>query len=61
MAIITIARQEGSLSKEISEGLAQRFGWQFISRDLINKELAGSWGGRTQRKMWTMSLRSFLR
>ena len=44
MAIITIARQEGSLSKEISEGLAQRFGWQFISRDLINKELAGYYG-----------------
>ena len=44
MAIITIARQEGSLSKEIAKGLAEKFHSLFISRELIDKELAGYCG-----------------
>ncbi|MCQ2604681.1 MAG: cytidylate kinase family protein [Spirochaetia bacterium] len=44
MAIITIARQEGSLSKEIAQGLAERFGCQYVAKDTIKQELAGSYG-----------------
>ncbi len=44
MAIITIARQEGSLSKEITEGLAKRFGWQYVTKAVIAKEVPERYG-----------------
>ena len=44
MAIITIARQEGSLSNEIAINLAEKFGWQLVANDMIVQELTGKYG-----------------
>lgn len=44
MAIITIARQEGSLSNEIALELASRLGCQCVANDLIVQELTSRYG-----------------
>ncbi len=44
MAIITIARQEGSLSNEIALELASRLGCQCVANDLIVQELTTKYG-----------------
>jgi len=39
MAIITISRQAGSLSREIAPGIAEKFGWLYIDKDKITTAL----------------------
>ena len=41
MAIITISRQEGSLSREIAEGIARKHKWLYIDKAVIEKALEG--------------------
>ena len=44
MAIITISRQEGSLSREIASGIAEKFKWDYIDKANIEKVLEDGYG-----------------
>ncbi len=44
MAIITISREEGSLSREIAAGIAEKYKWAFVDKAIIEKELEQRYG-----------------
>ena len=44
MAIITISRQEGSLSREIAATIAEKFNFEYLDKTLIENELESDFG-----------------